>query len=155
MREARGTIQVGSAPVARSDGADPGGERAGCARREGRSRRGAQPLREARGAIRAGKQVDAPGEGGQAAGMRVGPVMFLLAGWMAACGGGSSVTAIQCRAPEWCEEQTPLCHNSCDHKGAEAGCNDCCNEMRRKCLDCAPKEEIHFGTCPRRLRPRN
>jgi hypothetical protein len=87
--------------------------------------------------------------------MRVGPVVVLLASLMTGCGGGSSVTATVCEDPLTCNRQTSLCHNSCDHKGAGPGCRDCCNEMRRKCTDCAPREEIHFGTCRKRLESRD
>jgi len=87
---------------------------------------------------------------GSLRGMRVGPVMFLLASLITACG-GSSVTAIQCSDPLKCNEATSLCQNSCDHKGARPGCYDCCNEMRRKCLDCKPREEISFKTCDKHL----
>jgi hypothetical protein len=91
---------------------------------------------------------------GEARNMRAAPVQLLLASLMTACG-GSTVTATQCRDPVKCNEQTSLCHNSCDHKGAGRGCRDCCNEMRLKCIDCAPEKEIRFGVCRKSLEPRN
>jgi hypothetical protein len=74
--------------------------------------------------------------------MRILPVSFLLASLLTACG-GSTVTAQQCSDPMNCNRQTSLCHNSC----SSLTCNDCCNEMRRKCIDCAPQEEIKFDGC--------
>lgn len=87
--------------------------------------------------------------------MRVGPVVVLLASFMTGCGGGSSVTVTVCADPLECNRETSICHNSCDHSGAESGCHDCCNEMRLKCIDCAPQKEIRFGACRKRLKPRN
>jgi len=53
-------------------------------------------------------------------------------------------TTRPCASPETCEQETPLCYNSCSRPGAASGCADCCTEMRRKCLNC---EDTAFNEC--------
>jgi hypothetical protein len=73
--------------------------------------------------------------------MRVMLVLFFATVVMAC---GPRVTATQCKDPEWCEEQTPLCYNRCSHPGASSGCGDCCAQMRKNCLNC---ESYKFDRC--------
>jgi hypothetical protein len=61
-------------------------------------------------------------------------LVLMLATLATAC--GPRVTATQCWTADKCEQESELCHNSCSLPNALPSCGTCCQQNRKKCLDC-------------------